>query len=246
MSSKYSKQTVFENIEIAKNIFKMTISGDYNVKPGQFYMLRSWGIDPFLSRPISIHDVNENGIVFLYEVRGEGTRLFSTLRKGDSIELLGPIGNGFDIENIKGKVAMITGGIGIAPLYYTVKELKDCTVDFYAGFRDEIYSVDYIKEYTNDVKISTNTGSHGHKGLIIDIFNPKEYEVVLCCGPTPMMEKVTEICNEANIPAYVSLESHMACGVGACLGCTCKTTRGRERICKEGPVFLGKDVFLDA
>lgn len=247
MSSKYQKSKVIENIELTKGIFKMTVDGDFsNDIAGQFYMLRSWGIEPFLSRPISIHDANSEGITFLYEVVGEGTRLFSELKRGDFIELLGPVGNGFDIKEISGKVAIVTGGIGIAPMGLLVKQLENCEVDFYAGFRDKEYSIDYIGEYAKNIHLSTDSGAKGHKGFIIDIFDPTGYDYVLSCGPTPLMKKVADICNEKGVKSYLSLESRMACGVGACLGCTIETTSGKQRVCKDGPVFKGEEVFQDA
>lgn len=247
MSSKYEQVKIIENIELTKGIFKMTLGGDYsNDKAGQFYMMRGWGIEPFLSRPLSIHDANSEGIQFLYEVVGVGTKLFSELKRGDSIELLGPLGNGFDTEEISGKVAIVTGGIGIAPMGLLVKQLENCEIDFYAGFRDKEYSIDYISDYIKDLHLSTDSGAKGHKGFIIEIFDPSGYDYVLCCGPTPMMEKVAKMCNDKGVKSYLSLESSMACGVGACLGCTCETTTGKQRVCKEGPVFKGEDVFQDA
>lgn len=244
MSSKYQKSKIVENIEISKDIFKMTVEGDFSSdKAGQFYMLRSWGIEPFLSRPLSIHDVNEKGIVFLYEVVGEGTRLFSELDEGDYIELLGPLGNGFDTEKISGKVAIVTGGIGIAPMGLVLKQLKDCDVDFYAGFRDEDYSMDYMSKLVDKVELSSDSGKVGHKGFIVEVFDPEGYDYVLSCGPTPMMKKVAEICEEKGVKSYLSLESTMACGIGACYGCTCDTTEGKKKVCKDGPVFSGKEVI---
>ena len=247
MSSKYQKSQIIENIELVEGIYKMTIDGDYSKdRAGQFYMLRSWGIEPFLSRPISIHDANSEGITFLYEVRGRGTEMFSQLKRGDFMELLGPLGNGFDVENISGKVAIVTGGVGIAPMGLVVKQLENCEIDFYAGFREMDYSLSYMKDHVSNVHISTDSGAIGHKGFIIEIFDPTGYDYVLSCGPTPLMKKVAAICNEKGVKSYLSLESTMACGVGACLGCTCETTEGKQRVCKEGPVFSGEDVNFDA
>lgn len=245
MSSKYLKAKVASNEKIAEGIYRMVVEGDYSANPGQFYMLRAWGVEPFLSRPISIHGITDAGIEFLYEVRGTGTEIFSKLKAGDELELLGPVGNGFDLETIKGKVAVVVGGIGIAPMYEVMKHIKDSTVDFYAGFRDEVYSVDYMKEYADNVIISTESGSVGHKGYVVEQLDASKYDYILSCGPTPMMKVVKDMGEKAGTPVYVSLESHMACGVGACLGCTCNTKKGKERVCKEGPVFLGEDVSLD-
>jgi len=193
-----------------------------------------------------VYDVDGDKISFLYEVRGEGTKLFKKLKKGDEMQLTGPLGNGFDVERIRGKVAVIAGGIGIAPMKYVIKSMKDSSVDLYAGFRDDVYLVDEFEEYVEDIKVTTNSGKHGHKGFVTDLFNPMEYNAVLCCGPEVMMKRVVEICKDCATPVYVSMEKHMACGVGACLVCTCKTKNGNKRTCKDGPVFSGEDVIFDA
>lgn len=246
MEQKYTICKVTENLEISNGIYKLTVEGTPSVKPGQFFLLRAWGIEPLLSRPISVYDVDGDRVSFLYEVRGEGTRLFKQLKKDDEMQLTGPLGNGFDVEKIGGRVAVVAGGIGIAPMKYVIKSIKNSSIDLYAGFRDEVYLIDEFKEYVDDIKITTNSGKHGHKGFVTDLFNPKEYDIVLCCGPEVMMKRVVEICKEANTPVYVSMEKHMACGVGACLVCTCKTKSGNKRTCKDGPVFSGEDVIFDA
>lgn len=245
MSSSYTRAKVISNEKVAENIYKVVLEGDYSAVPGQFYMLRAWGVEPFLSRPISIHGISDEGIEFLYEVRGRGTELFARLRAGEEMELLGPVGNGFDLDVIKGKVAVVVGGIGIAPMYEVMKNIVDSKVDLYAGFRDEVYSVDYMKEYADELIIATESGSTGHKGYATDLLDPSKYDYVISCGPTPMMKVVRDKCLDAGTKVYLSLESHMACGVGACLGCTCDTKKGKERVCKEGPVFLGEEVLMD-
>jgi dihydroorotate dehydrogenase electron transfer subunit len=242
----YSRNKVIENTRITDSIFKLVVNGNFDADPGQFFMLRAWGKEPILSRPISICDKDENKLVFLYEVRGEGTDLFSRLGSNDEIELLGPLGKGFDPEKISGKVAMVTGGIGIAPMLLTAKSIKAESIDLFAGFREHSYLINDFREYVDDIKIATDLGTEGHKGFVTEIIDPGKYDVVLCCGPEVMMKKIVESCNEANVTVYVSMESHMACGIGACLVCTCKTKYGMKRTCKDGPVFLGKDVIFNA
>ena len=143
---------------------------------------------------------------------------------------------------------MVSGGIGTAPMLEVAKKLKENNnaykLDLYAGFRDEIYLIDEIKNYVDGAYISTNSGKYGHKGFITEILNVEEYDTVLCCGPEIMMKKVIDICKEKNVKIYVSMEKHMACGVGACLVCTCKTKDGNKRTCKDGPVFDGYYVEL--
>lgn len=246
MSSSYSKVKVLKNVKLSKNIYKIVVERKDKIVAGQFYMLRSWKDEPYLSRPISVHSFSEENIEFLYEVRGTGTDCFSKLNTGDTIDILGPLGNGFDIDKIEGKVAIVTGGIGIAPMYQVMKDLKNSDVDLYVGFRDETYCIDYMSIHAKNTIVATESGKEGHKGYVIEKLDPSNYDYVLTCGPTPMMKALKKVCEEANTPLYVSLESHMACGIGACLGCTCNTTSGKQRICKEGPVFLSKEVSIDA
>lgn len=246
MEKGYKKGVVKWNIQIASNIYEMKMTPHstrpFQGEPGQFYMLRGWkGLDPFLARPISISNIIDGEITFLYEVRGRGTDIISKLKSGDTLELMGPLGNGFN-TSLKGNIALISGGIGIAPVIFLAKSLKT-DVDFYCGFRDEVYCIDEIKKYSRNVYISTENGIVGHEGLITEIFQPDGYEVVYSCGPVAMMKKVVEIC-EGKVPVYISMESRMACGMGACLGCSIKTSKGIQRVCKEGPVFLGEEVFF--
>lgn len=240
----YLTKVIFENIKVSSGIFKLVVKGSFNGKPGQFYMIRGWGKEPVLSRPISIHHIDDEKMLFLYQVMGQGTEALSELETGDKIELIGPLGNGFDLDNIKGKVAIVTGGIGIAPMFYVAEGLSDCGTDLYCGFRSDIYGIDDFKKYVNDINIATESGQVGYRGYVTEIFQPDLYDVILCCGPEPMMERVVLMCREKNVPVYVSMEKHMACGIGACLVCTCKTKHGNKRTCKDGPVFLGDDIVI--
>jgi len=157
---------------------------------------------------------------------------------------MGPLGNGFDLENIKGKIAIVTGGIGIAPMNYLIKSIKNINMDIYAGFRDETYCTENFNNLVDNVVVATEDGSAGEKGYVTDYFHPEDYDLVLCCGPEIMMDKVILMCREKKIPLYVSMEKRMACGIGACLVCTCKTRFGNKRTCKDGPVFKGEDILL--
>lgn len=241
----YITSKIIENIEISESIYSMKLSHDVVVKPGQFYMLK--GEKAFLGRPISVCEVNEDKVRFVYAVVGQGTDEFSKLKEGDSIKIIGPLGNGFSTELDYGKVALVGGGIGVAPMLELAKALNKAgktRIDFYGGFRNKVYLENEIKNYVDKVIISTNTGAVGHKGFITEplLENIKKYDTVLCCGPEIMMKRVVEICKENDVNIYVSMEKHMACGVGACLVCTCKTKEGNKRTCKDGPVFNGLDV----
>ena len=234
----------YENTLISEGVYKLSIKGRFNVKPGQFFMLKVRGQEPLLPRPISVYDVDDTQISFLYQIVGEGTKALSELRENDELQIMGPLGNGFDVEKIKGKVAVVSGGIGIAPLVYLIKKLTGCEIDLYSGFRTVDYSVDTVEKYVNKAHLSTECGNIGHKGYITDIIDPEKYDIVICCGPEIMMKKVISMCLDAKVPVIVSMENHMACGIGACLVCTCKTVGGNKRTCKDGPVFDGKDLIF--
>lgn len=243
----YKGSKVLYNERVVDNIFKMVCEDENDIKAGQFYMLKLNG-QTLLPRPISICEKEGNKITFLYAVVGAGTEEFSKLREGDTINLTGPLGNGFNLEEDLGKVALVCGGIGTAPMVEVAKQLRaknaDGIIDVYAGFRDEIYLKEDLEKYANKVEITTNTGKYGHKGFVTEIFKPEEYDTVLCCGPEVMMKAVIEMCKAKGTKIYVSMEKHMACGVGACLVCTCKTKDGFKRTCKDGPVFDGYYVEL--
>ena len=243
----YIKSKIIINEEISPGIFKMVVEDKNSVKPGQFYMLKINGATT-LPRPISICEKDNETITFVYAVIGKGTEEFSKLNSGEYINLTGPLGNGFNIEEKLGKVALVCGGIGTAPMLLLARKLRekysDMKLDLFAGFRDDIYLIDKLNDYVNECNVSTNSGKHGHKGFVTDLLKAEEYDTVLCCGPEIMMKKVVDMCKKAGTKVYVSMEKHMACGVGACLVCTCKTKDGNKITCKDGPVFDGNYVEL--
>lgn len=243
----YNVCKVIENKRISRGIFKLTVEGKFEGKPGQFYMLRCWDKEPLLWRPISIHNISENSIEFLYQLIGDGTKLLSYLEAGDDVKVVGPLGNGFNIDEVKGRVAVVSGGIGVAPMRYLVDGIKKHTnaeVEVFSGFRDEVYGIEEIEALGVQVKVSTEDGSVGKKGFVTALFNPKDFDLVLCCGPEVMMYNVIKLCREAGTKIYISEEKKMACGIGACLVCTCKTVKGNKRTCKDGPVFNGAEIEI--
>lgn len=230
--------SVITNEEISESIYRIKIKGNFSGNPGQFYMLRAWeGIEPFLSRPLSIFNLENDYIEFLYEDRGKGTNLLSKLQTNDKISLLGPLGNEFKVNG--DKIAIVSGGIGIAPVAYLAKK-TNAKIDFYCGFRDEVYILDYLEKYVDNIYISTDTGKHGIKGFITDIIDYNKYDEIFTCGPEIMMRKVSMNHEEV----VVSMERRMACGIGACMGCNIETSNGNKKVCKDGPVFHSKEVFI--
>ncbi len=241
MKRGYSIGIIISNVEISPNIYKLILSGDFIGEPGQFYMVRGWdGLDPLLAIPINIADLDEENISFIYELRDKATGIISELKTGDKLSVLGPLGNGFGLNGNE-KIAILSDGIGIAPMLYLSKWLN-IKPDLFVGFRREFYLLDEFLAYTENIYVATEEGTFGYKGNIVDIFEPKNYDLVISCGPTPMLKALVEKCRGI-IPVHLSLESRMACGIGACFGCTVNTVRGVERVCKDGPVFIGEEVF---
>ncbi len=241
-------------------LLSVQLNKDEHFSPiaGQFYMLRAWKIneEPVLSRPISVNYYNPNtGILsFLYEIKGNGTKKIAELKKGDSLSLTGPLGNGFNTDEIvkasNGKsIAVVGGGIGVAPLRLLIKELvgKGAQVVLYAGYRNFAFGIEEAMPMCERVEVSTETGAVGYKGYVTDLINPTTYGAVCCCGPEIMMKKTAEIFAKHNVPMWVSKEEKMACGIGACLGCTCKSSKKHGDkplcVCKDGPVFKGEIVY---
>jgi len=229
--------------KIAPNIFHLTVKkNDEMVAPGQFYMLKAWDDSLPLMRPISVYNVENDTLHFLYKIVGKGTERLSLLKKDEEIELLGPLGNGFPCHEVSGKIALVGGGIGIPPLFETAKQLtkNGCNVDVFLGYKDELFAFEPFEEICDHIFIAAENGEEGYKGFVTDIFQPQNYNAVFTCGPEIMMMKVKQICDNEQIPVWLSMENRMACGIGACLVCTSKTIEGMKRCCKDGPVFSGK------
>ncbi len=230
--------TVISNEAVSKDFYLLKAAGQFNGRMGQFCMLRAWGEYPVLSRPISIFDCDEESISFLFKVVGQGTELLAQLKAGDTIDVQGPYGNGFPA--VSGKVALVGGGIGVAPLYLTAKKMKEQgnAVDLYLGFTEEALLREQYEAVCD--KLTVNVG-----GYITDDINPEEYDYIMTCGPHIMMKILAQKVKGTKAQLYVSMENRMGCGVGACLVCTCKTSGGNKKVCKDGPIFKAEEVFGD-
>lgn len=240
---KVVKSKVLENIKVSNRIYRLTCQFSEDIRPGQFFMLKTLDNSFLLPRPISVNDSCENTVTFLYRTEGKGTTKISTLSKNEEIQLFGPLGNGFALDNLRGKTAVVGGGIGVAPLLYLVKSLGK-NADVFLGFKDaeNAYLVDEFKKYADKTVVVTEDGSMGQKGFVTDYMSYKDYETVLTCGPEIMMNKIINGSMENNVKCYVSLERRMACGMGVCLGCTVETKSGNKRACKDGPVFSSEEL----
>ena len=239
---------------LATDIYSLVLEAGavaVHAKAGQFVSLYSKDGSNLLQRPISLCEINkEMGTIRLvYRVVGRGTKEFSHLKEGDSIDIMGPLGNGF---NQKSKRAiLIGGGIGIPPMLELAKELK-CEKSIVLGFRDETFLLNDMNK-AGEVYIASEDGKTGVKGTVLDAI--REYDVkgdiIYACGPTPMLKAVREYAFKNYMEAQLSLEEKMACGIGACLACVCNSAEvddhshvKNKRICKDGPVFDAGEVEL--
>jgi len=223
-------------------------------KPGQFVMMRvRTGLDPLLRRPFSICGVRDDLFLVLYRVVGKGTSLMTELRGGDKMWVLGPLGRGFVVPDKRTRPLLVGGGIGIAPLVFLDQFHREKRLIFMMGFRSakDIISPKQITGEGRGFLAATDDGTKGHHGPVTDLLEEhlrknRGKAGVYACGPKPMLRKVAEMTRAMRMPCQVSLESHMACGLGACQGCAVKASGNSGRsyfhVCKEGPVFEAEDI----
>lgn len=248
---------VISQQEIAENIFDMWIETGLAAEahPGQFIGVFPKNKSTILPRPISICEVNEEktALRIVYRIAGQGTKEFSSYTAGDKVDILGILGNGFPLEAGKGKKTFLMGGgIGVPPILQLAKEL-DAEKQVVVGYRDNnLFLKEDLDKYAA-VYVATEDGSAGTKGNVMDAIaaNALDAEVIYACGPMPMLRAIKKYAEEKEIKAYISLEEHMACGVGACLGCVVKTKEvdhhshvNNARICTDGPVFDAEEVNI--
>ncbi|HZK19848.1 MAG TPA: dihydroorotate dehydrogenase [Treponemataceae bacterium] len=248
----YSTYTIAKTLlcnQIKDDIFHLVVEVHSSKVPesGQFYLLKAQKSGVLLSRPISVYHIKNTSkrdkvqVEFLILKKGEGTTELCLLKKDDVLEVLGPIGNAFSMPNTS-RIAIIGGGIGVAPVAGFASTLKPKSYDFYACFKTASYGLDYVN--AKNLFVTTDDGSEGAKGMLPAVFNEqciKEYGYteIYACGPEPMLAYVHTVCGQLGVQCYLSLERRMACGVGACLGCSIATKTGNKRCCKEGPIFDG-------
>jgi NAD(P)H-flavin reductase len=248
---------VLGNQWINREIFRLeTAWSGPPPKAGQFFLIRPERTGCFLSRPVSV--AGKEPVSFMIALRGKGVGELAGLRSGDKIEIIGPLGNAWTDflppREGGGKTALIGGGIGIAPLIALSEELPEDSFDFYAGFRtmsgspeDNEYErlLGPALSHAREIIIATEDGGRGNKGFIPAFLDPGKYRAICACGPEPMLKAMAAKCKAAGVPCFISMEKRMACGVGACLGCTVKTTGGNKRCCADGPIFPAEEVIFD-
>ena len=244
--------------QITEDIFRLTLHAPLIVsqaKPGQFVMVKtSSNLDPLLRRPFSIHDISADGdLSLLYKTIGKGTSLLSTFTQGMNVDLIGPLGNGFTFSDNQ-NICLIGGGMGIAPLLFLARHLKalskeSCTHQVLLGARDHRELEPIAAQFLSlgyKTELATDDGSCGHHGYVSQLLPDilPTVQGVCVCGPTPFMAEVARQCRAANLPCQASMETHMACGLGACLGCTIHGSDGAyKHVCKHGPVFDANEVL---
>ena len=254
--SKYKEYAVVCSQEqIAADIYSLWIQTEEIARaagPGQFLSVYTGDGTKLLPRPISIceTDPEKELLRIVYRVAGEGTKELSSCRAGDTLSIMGPLGNGFPLKDKK--ALLIGGGIGIPPMLELAKALS-CEKTAVLGYRDsQTFLAEEIGKYAG-LAVATEDGSVGTKGTVLDAIKAQglKADIIYACGPTPMLRALKEYAAKEGIECWISLEERMACGVGACLGCVCHSKVVDEhsyvrnkRVCKDGPVFLADEVEL--
>lgn len=255
--------TVVRQVPLGSGIYDLTLQTAEiakNARAGQFVSVYSNDRSKLLPRPISLCGIDREAgtIRLVYRVTGEGTGTeeFSKLTEGDTIRILGPLGNGFTVDPEK-KAFLIGGGIGVPPMLQLAKDINACekkpAFDIVMGYRDDnTFLLDEFREQAPSY-VSSDNGAVGTKGTVVDAIraNGLEAEVIYACGPAPMLRALAAYADEKGMECFISMEERMACGIGACLACVCKTKEPTEhtninnaRICADGPVFNAKEVLL--
>lgn len=255
MTQKKIKAAVYSQVQLAEGIFSMWLGAGEMAKaavPGQFIAVYPNDSARLLPRPISICEIDPEKelLRIVYRVAGEGTKELSSCRAGDTLSIMGPLGNGFPLKDQK--ALLIGGGIGIPPMLELAKALS-CEKTAVLGYRDsQTFLAEEIGKYAG-LAVATEDGSVGTKGTVLDAIKAQglKADIIYACGPTPMLRALKEYAAKEGIECWISLEERMACGVGACLGCVCHSKDVDEhsnvrnkRVCKDGPVFLADEVEL--
>lgn len=244
---------VIENSVIAGDVYKLIVSAPEIascVRPGQFVHLRLTDtLDPLLRRPISIADCNEavGALTLIYRVVGRGTMLMTKLQPGDTVDCMGPLGTGFTLTGQR--PLLVGGGMGLAPLIMLARAFCSYPATILMGGRNEqeLFWPGMYSGVCPNIHITTDDGSVGYRGFTVDVLpellEKDRFDIIYACGPRAMLRGVAAIAAQYKIPCQVSLEEYMACGVGACLSCTCAGNNGqRHKVCTDGPVFWAEEV----
>ncbi|OGB90492.1 hypothetical protein A2625_00580 [candidate division WOR-1 bacterium RIFCSPHIGHO2_01_FULL_53_15] len=261
------KCRILEHQKVGPHHYKLTLVSQYissHAQPGQFVNVKcSESFDPLLRRPISFHRINTQHRTFelLYEVVGRGSELLTKYFVGEELDILGPLGTGFNIDPEKRIHILVGGGMGIAPLLALGEQIQNSKVKSQnalyvligANNKEHIFGEEEFRKVTDQVQVATDDGSYGKKGFVSDLLlnfietelrtHNSELATIYACGPRPMLKAVAEIAQQKKIDCQISMEERMACGIGACKGCATKTAGGYRTVCKHGPVLDAKEII---
>lgn len=264
-----AKAKLIKIVEVAPKYYKIVLSCPHiaqSAQPGQFIEIKvAETFEPMLRRPFSIHYVRHKGakaeghkLEILFEAVGKGSKILSRKKAGEVLDIIGPLGNGFTYrasgQNVTGLPMLVAGGMGVAPLVFLAGQMagRPPVVLLGARTKNQILCEEEFKRLGCAVEVATDDGSKGFKGRVTDLLGHllkaqgQRLKVrIYACGPRPMLKAIAKISQQYNIPAQISLEEHMACGIGACLGCVINTKEGYKRVCKEGPVFDADKIIWD-
>lgn len=237
---------IIENTHLTDAVMKMRLQGDTSdiTASGQFVNILLEG--QFLRRPISVCDCEDGVLTLLYKIVGKGTEQMSLMQKGERLDVLSGLGNGYDLTQSGEHPLLLGGGVGVPPLYMLAKKLlaqgKKVTVVLGFNTADEVFYEEEFRALGCEVLVTTVDGSRGIKGFVTDAMKDIDYTYFYTCGPEPMLKAVYRATTTSG---QFSFEERMGCGFGACMGCSCKTVTGNKRICKEGPVLVKEDILWD-
>jgi len=246
---------IIENIELIGGVFSITVKSRAitdKAIAGQFLHIKC-GHSRILRRPISICSIKDENVNFIFEVKGDGTKWLAKKKRGDKLDILGPLGNGIDMsahEDIDSKIIVVGGGVRTPPMLFAAQSAKQ-KVTAILGFRDKsrIILADEFKAVSESVYITTDDGSAGIHGAVTkpleDLLKTGLYKTVISCGQFLMQKAVAQMCAEYNVLSLVSLEERMGCGIGACLVCACETKTQMSRVCIDGPLFNANDIVWE-
>ena len=243
------KQSIFtikENVALTDTVYKMVLSGDTSdiTNCGQFVNIKLDGL--FLRRPISVCDCENDELTLIYKVVGMGTEQMCRMAKGDALDILTGLGNGYDTSLSGNAPLLLGGGVGVPPMYMLCKKLiaEGKRVSVILGFntKSEVFYEEEFRALGACVSVTTVDGSYGTHGFVTDVMKDMEYSYFFTCGPEPMLKAVYKT---SVTSGQFSFEERMGCGFGACMGCSCKTITGYKRICKEGPVMKKEEILWE-
>lgn len=243
---KREKFQITANKKIAKDVYKLVLNGDTSeiTAPGQFVNILIEGF--YLRRPISICSYQERELTLIYKVVGKGTRKLSYMTENEELDLLISLGNGFNVDKTTSKTLLCGGGVGVPPLIGLAAKMmekgKKPAVVLGFNSKDDVFGIEEFKNLDIEVNVVTVDGSMGAKGLITDVLFDINFDYLCCCGPEPMLKALHGLKTKEPFDGQFSFEARMACGFGACMGCSCETITGYKRICKEGPVLYKNEI----